>query len=65
MSESYIKHTNTCKKFALSDQGDVITGREYTPHKIYHGKKIDGQMSFGDYERKVKNENIGICKRTH
>ena len=34
----------------LSDQGDIITGREYKPHKIYHGKQIDGQISFGDYD---------------
>lgn len=50
LSESYIKHTNTCKDFTLSELGDVITGRKYQPHKIYHGKQIDGQMSFGDYD---------------
>ena len=50
LSESYIKHTNTCKKFSLCDQGDVITGRAYKPHKVYHGKQVEGQMSFGDYD---------------
>ena len=50
LTENYIKHTNTCKDFALSELGDVETGRKYQPHRIYHGKQIDGQMSFGDYD---------------
>lgn len=50
LTESYIKHTNNCKDFALSELGDIDTGKPYTPHNVYHGKQIDGQISFGDYE---------------
>lgn len=49
LSETYATHTNTCNNFALSDMGDVITGRQYRPHR-YHGKQIDGQMSLFDKE---------------
>lgn len=50
LSEKYIKHTNTCKDFALSPLGDVDTGRKYRPHTVSHSKKIDGQMDFTDYQ---------------
>ena len=49
MTESYVKHTNNCKDFALSELGDVDTGKKYTPHTVSHSKKIDGQMDFTDY----------------
>lgn len=49
LSESYIKHTNTCKDFAMSELGDVDTGRKYKPHGVFHGKQIDGQMDFTEY----------------
>lgn len=31
MSEADIKRVNNCKYFSLSDNGDVITGRQYKP----------------------------------
>ena len=49
MSRSSCKHTNNCKDFALSELGDVDTGKKYTPHTVSHSKKIEGQMDFTDY----------------
>lgn len=33
LSKKKIRRVNHCKGFALSDIGDVITGRKYTPRK--------------------------------
>lgn len=38
MSDRKVRMVNHCKDFALSDMGDVFTGRPYTPRK---GKPIE------------------------
>lgn len=43
MTEDQIKRANNCKDFALSDMGDVITGKQYKPRE-HHPKQIEGQM---------------------
>lgn len=45
MSDEQIKRANNCKSFALSELGDVESGRQYTPRKEkYDDGTIKGQM---------------------
>ena len=37
LSESKLRHENTCKDFSLSDLGDVETGKPYSPRKVKDG----------------------------
>ena len=44
MSESTIKSVNHCSDFALSDLGDVETGRMYRPRKERVKTGLEGQI---------------------
>lgn len=35
MSESQIKRANNCKDYGYCSCGDVITGKQYQPRKLY------------------------------
>lgn len=52
MTEKAAKQVNHCKAFALSDAGDIFTGRKYVPRK---SKPIEpdviGQMIISEDER--------------
>lgn len=47
-SEQQIKKLNHCKNFALSDLGDIITGKQFIPRKRKQKKQNDSfeQLSF-------------------
>ena len=47
MTEADIKRPNKCKEFALSELGDVITGRQYNPREKKQPED-DGQPSLFD-----------------
>lgn len=46
MDEAEIKRVNHCQNFALSELGDVLSGRQYKPRQ---NKVDDGQISMEDY----------------
>ena len=43
-SKRDIKRTNHCPNFVLSDLGDVITGRQYTPREVTARRKPEGEQ---------------------
>lgn len=47
LSERQIKRANTCKNFALSELGDVVTGKAYKP-RVKTEKHYKGQLTFED-----------------
>lgn len=47
LTESKIKKVNNCPDFALSELGDVITGKAYKP-RVKTGEHYEGQLSFED-----------------
>lgn len=46
LTDDKIRRVNHCKDFALSELGDVITGRPYTPRKGKPLTEIDGCAEF-------------------
>lgn len=46
LSESQIKRANNCKDFALSDLGDIITGKQYQPRDNARVKGISSAFLF-------------------
>lgn len=42
LSDNKIRQVNHCKDFVLSELGDVITGRQYTPRKGKPLQAYDG-----------------------
>ena len=53
MTESKIKRINSCKDYAYTPVGDVITGKQYQPRR----KK--NKVAYGDYQP-MKCEQIEL-----
>lgn len=47
-SEADIKRANNCKNFALSDLGDIITGRQYQPRPFQQKKEKAKPLEYYD-----------------
>jgi len=48
LSEKQIRRANTCKDFALSELGDVVTGKAYRPRERKIITKEERQLSIFD-----------------
>lgn len=53
MDRKQINKLNSCPNFALSDLGDVETGKQYNPRKVQR-KNNRKQITFDDLERSYK-----------
>ena len=46
LSETQIKRANQCKDFALSDLGDILTGKQYQPRDSRGVKGVSSAFLF-------------------